>query len=174
MPSAPAILLSASEIQKRVAELAADLRRDFPADLHLVGVLKGAFVFLADLMRHIEGDVSIDFIAVSSYLQDTTSSGEVRLLTDLEFPIAGRHVVVVEDIVDTGMTLAYLHGILRARNPESLATVCLLDKPSRRKADVRVDYVGFTIDDRFVVGYGLDHAERYRNLPYIGTLNEGV
>jgi hypoxanthine phosphoribosyltransferase len=172
VPAPPEILLSADQIQKRVAELARELRRDFPSGLHLVAVLKGAFVFLSDLMRHIEGDVSIDFISVSSYLEGTTTSGEVRLLTDLEFPIAGRHVVIVEDIVDTGMTLKYLQGILRARNPQSLTTACLLNKPSRRKANVAVDYVGFTIEDRFVVGYGLDHAERYRNLPYIGAIGE--
>ena len=172
MPSAPALLLSADQIQRRVAELAAELRRDFPSELHLVAVLKGAFVFLSDLMRHIDGDVSVDFIAVSSYLEDTTSSGEVRLLTDLEWPIAGRHVVIVEDIVDTGITLMYLQGLLRARHPGSLSTVCLLNKPSRRKVDVPVEYVGFTIEDCFVVGYGLDHAERYRNLPYIAVVEE--
>jgi hypoxanthine phosphoribosyltransferase len=171
MPAAPEILLSAGQIQKRVAEMAADLGRDFPAGVHLVAVLKGAFVFLADLIRQLEGEVSLDFISVSSYLQGTTTSGEVRLLTDLEWPIEGRDVVIVEDIVDTGITLMYLQGILRARNPRSLATACLLNKPSRRKVDVTVDYVGFTIDDRFVVGYGLDHAERYRNLPYIGILD---
>jgi hypoxanthine phosphoribosyltransferase len=136
-----------------------------------VGVLKGAFVFLSDLIRHVPGDLTLDFIAVSSYLDGTTASGEVRVLTDLEFPIAGRHVVIVEDIVDTGMTLTYLQGMMRARNPRSLATACLLNKPSRRKMEVTIDYVGFTIDDRFVVGYGLDHAERYRNLPYIATIS---
>jgi hypoxanthine phosphoribosyltransferase len=172
MPAPPEILLSADQIQKRVAELALELQRDFPSGLHLVAVLKGAFVFLSDLMRHIQGDVSVDFIAVSSYLQGTTTSGEVRLITDLEWPIDGRHVVIVEDIVDTGSTLTYLQGILRARNPKSLATACLLNKPSRRKVDVVVDYVGFTIEDRFVVGYGLDHAERFRNLPYIGVIDE--
>jgi hypoxanthine phosphoribosyltransferase len=171
MAALPGILLSADQIQKRVAELATELQRDFPAGIHLVAVLKGAFVFLSDLMRSIQGDVSVDFIAVSSYLQGTTSSGEVRLIADLEWPIEGRDVVIVEDIVDTGMTLMYLQGILRARNPRSLATACLLNKPSRRKVDVAVDYVGFTIEDRFVVGYGLDHAERFRNLPYIGVID---
>jgi hypoxanthine phosphoribosyltransferase len=170
MSAPPDILLSAEQIQKRVAELALEIRRDFPAGLHLVGVLKGAFVFLSDLMRHVPGDLSLDFIAVSSYLEGTATSGEVRLLTDLEFPIADRRVVIVEDIVDTGMTLSYLQGMLRARNPRSLATACLLDKPSHRKVEVTIDYVGFTIADRFVVGYGLDHAERYRNLPYIATI----
>ncbi|HVH26150.1 MAG TPA: hypoxanthine phosphoribosyltransferase [Vicinamibacterales bacterium] len=172
MPAPPEILLSARQIQKRVAELALELRRDYPTDLHLVAVLKGAFVFLSDLMRHVPGDLSLDFIAMSSYLEGTTTSGEVRLLTDLEFPIAGRDVVIVEDIVDTGVTLTYLQGMLRARHPRSLATACLLNKPSRRKTAVTLDYVGFTIENRFVVGYGLDHAERYRNLPYIGTIPE--
>jgi hypoxanthine phosphoribosyltransferase len=172
MSAPPEILLSAGQIQKRVAELALELRRDYPGDLHLVAVLKGAFVFLSDLMRHVPGDLSLDFIAVSSYLEGTTTSGEVRLLTDLEFPIADRRVVIVEDIVDTGITLSYLQGMLRARNPRSLATACLLDKPSHRKVEVTIDYVGFTIADQFVVGYGLDHAERYRNLPYIGTIRE--
>ena len=168
---APAeILLSEEQIQKRVAELAQELRRDFAHDLHLVAVLKGAFVFLSDLIRQMPGDVSIDFIALASYAQGTTSSGEVRLVSDLDMAIAGRHVVIVEDIVDSGKTLLYLQDILRARNPRTLATACLLDKPSRRQVTVKVDYTGFTIEDRFVVGYGLDYAERYRNLPYIRIL----
>jgi hypoxanthine phosphoribosyltransferase len=117
-----------------------------------------------------DDDVSVDFIAVASYARGTTTSGEVRLVADLEEPIAGRHVVIVEDIVDTGTTLLYLQEILRARNPRSLATACLLSKPARRRTDVRVDYVGFTIEDRFVVGYGLDHGGRYRNLPYLAVV----
>jgi hypoxanthine phosphoribosyltransferase len=164
------ILLSADRIQKRVAELAAELRRDFPEGLHLVAVLKGAFVFLSDLIRHVPGDLSLDFIALASYAQGTTTSGEVRLVSDLDMAIEGRHVVIVEDIVDSGKTLLYLQDILRARNPRSLATACLLDKPSRRQVTVQVDYIGFAIDDRFVVGYGLDYAERYRNLPDIRVL----
>jgi len=168
---APAeILLSEAQIQKRVAELGGELRRDFPQGLHLVAVLKGAFVFLSDLVRHMPGDLSLDFIALASYAQGTTSSGEVRLVSDLDMAIDGRNVVIVEDIVDTGKTLLYLQDILRARNPRSLSTACLLDKPSRRQVTVRVDYIGFTIEDRFVVGYGLDHAERYRNLPDIRVL----
>jgi len=164
------ILLSSDQIQKRVGELARELRRDFPEGLHLVAVLKGAFMFLSDLVRHIPGDLSLDFIALASYAQGTTTSGEVRLVSDLDMAIEGRHVVIVEDIVDSGRTLLYLQDILRARNPRTLATACLLDKPSRRQVTVPVDYIGFTIDDRFVVGYGLDYAERYRNLPYIGVL----
>jgi hypoxanthine phosphoribosyltransferase len=166
------ILLSEDQIQKRVAELARELRRDFPDGLHLVAVLKGAFVFLADLIRHVPGDLTLDFIALASYAQGTTSSGEVRLVSDLDMAIEGRHVVIVEDIVDSGKTLLYLQDILRARNPRSLATACLLNKPSRRQVTVTVDYIGFTIEDRFVVGYGLDHAERYRNLRSIAVLDE--
>src|SRR2546430_2489004 len=164
------ILLSAEQIQKRVAELALDLRRDFPDDLHVIAVLKGAFVFLSDLIRHVPGHVSLDFMAVSSYAKGTTTSGEVRLLKDLDTALDGRNVVIVEDIVDTGLTMTYLQGILRSRNPQSLRTACLLSKPSRRKVDVKVEYIGFTIEDRFVVGYGLDFAEQYRNLPHIAVL----
>lgn len=165
------ILLSAEQIQKRVAELAGQIRRDFPGDLHLIAVLKGAFIFLSDLVRNIDGHVSLDFMAVSSYAKGTTSSGEVRLLKDLDTTLDGRNVIIVEDIVDTGLTLTYLQDILRARNPKSLRTACLLSKPSRRKVDVQVQYIGFSIDDRFVVGYGLDYAERYRNLPHIAVLD---
>src|SRR4030088_563443 len=168
------ILLSAGQIQKRVAELAIELRRDCPADLHLVAVLKGAFIFLSDLVRHIPGHVSLDFMALSSYAKGTTSSGEVRILKDLETPLDGRNVVIVEDIVDTGLTLTYLQAILRKRNPKTLRTACLLSKPSRRQVNVKVEYIGFTIEDRFVVGYGLDFAERYRQLPYIAALGPGA
>ena len=166
------ILLSEEQIQKRVGELALEIRRDVPGDLHVVAVLKGAFIFLSDLVRRIPGPVSLDFMAVSSYAKGTTSSGEVRLLKDLDISLDGRNVIIVEDIVDTGLTLMYLQEILRARNPRSLRTACLLSKPSRRQVDVRVEYVGFTIEDRFVVGYGLDFAEQYRNLPDIAIVNE--
>ena len=164
------ILLSADQIQKRVAEMAAELQRDFPDGLHLVAVLKGAFMFLADLIRHTTGRVSLDFMALSRYAKGTTSSGEVRLLKDLDTTLDGKHVVIVEDIVDTGLTLTYLQDILRARNPQSLRTACLLNKPSRRQVEVKVEYIGFTIEDRFVVGYGLDYAEQYRNLRDIAIL----
>jgi hypoxanthine phosphoribosyltransferase len=164
------ILLSADQIQKRVAALALEIRADFPDDLHVIAVLKGAFMFLSDLVRHTPGHVSMDFMAVSSYAKGTTTSGEVRLLKDLDTTLHGRNVVIVEDIVDTGLTLTYLQDILRARNPKSLRTACLLSKPSRRQVDVKVEYIGFTIEDRFVVGYGLDYAEQYRNLPYIAVL----
>ena len=164
------ILLSDEQIRKRVVEMAAEIRRDFPDDLHLIAVLKGAFVFLSDLVRHTPGPVSLDFMAVSSYAKGTTTSGEVRMLKDLDTTLDGRNVVIVEDIVDTGLTLTYLQDILRARNPRHLRTACLLSKPSRRQVDVKVEYIGFDIEDRFVVGYGLDYAEQYRNLPHIAVL----
>jgi hypoxanthine phosphoribosyltransferase len=177
MPAPLEILLSEQQIQKRVAELAGELRRDYPAGLHLIAVLKGAFVFLSDLIRQMPGprdDVSIDFITLASYGAGTSTSGEVRLLTDLNTPIQGRDVVIVEDIVDSGTTLRYLQDILRAREPRGLATACLLSKPSRRQVELAVEYIGFTIEDRFVVGYGLDHEERYRNLPYIAALESSA
>ncbi len=165
------VLISEQVLRTRVSELASEIRRDAPTDLHLICVLKGAFIFLSDLVRALPGKVSLDFMAVSSYAKGTTTSGEVRLLKDLDSSLEGRHVVIVEDIVDTGLTLHYLQEILHARGPRSLRTACLLSKPSRRKVDVKVEYVGFTIDDKFVVGYGLDFAEEYRNLPYIGILS---
>src|SRR5213594_2797450 len=166
------VLLDAETIQARVRELAVEIESDYPdgEDIHLVGVLKGGFVFMADLVRAMTPRVSLDFIAVSSYAKSTKSSGEVRLLKDLDFGLQGRHVIIVEDIVDTGLTLTYLQDILRARSPKTLRTACLLNKPSRRLVDVAVEYIGFTIEDRFVVGYGLDYAERYRNLSYIAVL----
>jgi hypoxanthine phosphoribosyltransferase len=166
------VLLTADQIQSRVAELAAEIRRDFSptVELHLVAVLKGAFMFLSDLARAMTGPISLDFIAVSSYAKGTTTSGEVRLLKDLDSGLQGRDVIIVEDIVDTGLTLTYLQDILRARDPKSLRTACLLSKPSRRQVDVHVDYTGFVIEDRFVVGYGLDYGEQYRNLREIVVL----
>ena len=163
-------LISAEQIQARVAEMAKEIRNDYPNGLHIVAVLKGAFIFLSDLARYMEGDVSMDFMAVSSYAKGTTSSGEVKLMKDLDTALDGKDVLIVEDIVDTGITLSYLQDILRARGPRVLRTACLLSKPSRRKTPVKVEYIGFTIEDRFVVGYGLDFAEQYRNLPYIGVI----
>jgi hypoxanthine phosphoribosyltransferase len=167
------ILISTEDIRQRVRELALEIDRDYAGDtqLHLVSVLKGAFVFLGDLVRAMDRPVSLDFMALSSYGKSTSSSGEVRLLKDLDSGLEGRNVIIVEDIVDTGLTLAYLQEILHARGPKSLKTACLLSKPSRRKIDVKVDYIGFTIEDRFVVGYGLDYAEQYRNLPYLAVLD---
>lgn len=168
------VLLRDDAIQARVSELANEIERDYPegAEIHLVGVLKGGFVFMADLIRAMSPRVTVDFIAVSSYAKSTKSSGEVRLLKDLDSGLEGRHVIIVEDIVDTGLTLTYLQDILRARSPRSLRTACLLSKPSRRQVDVTVEYIGFTIEDQFVVGYGLDYAEKYRNLSYIAVLGE--
>jgi hypoxanthine phosphoribosyltransferase len=163
-------LISADDIQQRVRAMGAEIARDHPLGVHLIGVLKGACIFLADLARAIEVDVTIDFIAVSSYGSSTRSSGQVQLLKDLDIALEGRAVVIVEDIVDTGLTLTYLRDILKARAPRSLRTACLLSKPSRRQVDVPVDYVGFTIEDQFVVGYGLDHHDRYRNLPHIAVM----
>jgi hypoxanthine phosphoribosyltransferase len=171
MPGRPEVLISAEQIRVRVAELAGEIERDHPDGVHFIAVLKGAFMFLSDLARAIGGQASLDFMAVSSYATGTTSSGEVRLLKDLDTPLDGRHVLIVEDIVDTGLTLSYLQDTLRARGPKSLRTACLLSKPSRRKTDVKVEYIGFTIEDRFVVGYGLDYAEHFRNLPYIGVVD---
>ena len=167
----PAVLIDQEELSARIADLAREIRQDFPSgQLHFVCVLKGAFLFLGDLIRVMEGHVTIDFMACSSYGAGTSSTGEVRLSKDLDSGLEGRDVIIVEDIVDTGLTLHYLQEILLARGPRSLRTACLLNKPSRRKIDVKVDYIGFTIEDRFVVGYGLDYAEQYRNLPYIGIL----
>jgi hypoxanthine phosphoribosyltransferase len=163
-------LISADDIQQRVRDMGTEIARDHPLGVHLIGVLKGACIFLADLARAIDVDVTIDFIAVSSYGSSTRSSGQVQLLKDLDIALEGRAVVIVEDIVDTGLTLTYLRDILKARAPRSLRTACLLSKPSRRQVDVPVDYVGFTIEDQFVVGYGLDHHDRYRNLPYIAVM----
>jgi len=168
------ILITASQIHARVAEIAAAIRRDITGGVHLIAVLKGAFVFLADLARHMDGPVSFDFVAVSSYATGTTTSGEVRLLKDLDTALDGKNVVIVEDIVDTGLTLTYLQNILRARGPRTLRTACLLDKPSRRQVPVQLDYVGFSIDDRFVVGYGLDYNGEYRNLPHIAVLRSEI
>ena len=167
------VLLDAATIQSRVQQLAGEIERDYPEgeEIHLVCVLKGGFMFMADLVRAMSHRVSLDFIAVSSYAKSTKSSGEVRMLKDLDSGLQGRHIIIVEDIVDTGLTLTYLQEILRARSPKTLRTACLLSKPSRRQVDVVVEYIGFTIEDRFVVGYGLDYAEQYRNLPYIAILD---
>ncbi len=168
----PEILIDRQAIAARVEAMAREIRRDAGPDtpVHLVGVLKGSFIFLADLIRLVPGPVTCDFIAVSSYGAGQTSSGEVQVLKDLDASLEGRDVVLVEDIVDTGRTLAYLQALLRARHPRSLRTASLLDKPARRSVDVRIDYVGFSIADHFVVGYGLDLGERYRNLPDLAHL----
>jgi hypoxanthine phosphoribosyltransferase len=169
------VLISRTRIQRRITEMAREIRKDFPDEpLHLVGVLKGAVFFLTDLGKQIPGDVSFDFIAVSSYGVGTHSSGQVRLTRDLDSSIEGQTVIVVEDILDTGMTLQYLLRVFEQRRPKRIRVAVLLDKPERRIAPVRADYVGFTIPNEFVVGFGLDYAERYRNLPDVGILTLGA
>ncbi len=166
------VLIRRAAIQKRVRETARRITRDFQGErVHLVGVLKGACIFLSDLVREIGLETSIDFIAVSSYGRGSESSGQVRVLKDLDSSIAGLNVILVEDILDTGLTLSYLLRILRQRKPKVLRVAALLDKPSRRLKPVKGDYIGFTIPNEFVVGYGLDYAERYRNLKDVCILS---
>jgi hypoxanthine phosphoribosyltransferase len=165
-------LISQEQLQQRISALAQEISKDHPNGVHMVCVLKGAFMFLADLVRAMKCEVTLDFMAVSSYGLSTRSSGQVRVLKDLDTAVDGRSVIIVEDIVDTGLTLTYLQAVLRARGPRTLKTACLLSKPSRRQTDVPVEYVGFTIDDLFVVGYGLDSGERHRNLPYLAVVND--
>jgi hypoxanthine phosphoribosyltransferase len=167
------VLLDAETIRRRVEELGVEIGRDFEGKTPvLVGVLTGAALFLSDLVRNIPLPVELDFVAVSSYGESTRSSGEVRIVKDVGHPVEGRDILIVEDIVDTGLTLRYLIETIQARRPASVSTCVLLDKPARRVVDVPVRYKGFEIEDRFVVGYGLDHAGRYRNLPYIGVLSD--
>ena len=165
------ILVQPDELQHRVKELGKEISRDYEGkDLLLIGVLKGAVFFLSDLMRHIEGPCEVDFMAVASYGSSTDSSGVVRILKDLDAPLEGRDVLIVEDIVDSGLTLQYLLRTLQARGPASLEVCALLTKPDRRTVDLPVRYTGFEIPDKFAIGYGLDYAERYRNLPYVAAL----
>jgi hypoxanthine phosphoribosyltransferase len=166
-------LVAGDDLQRRVAELGEQISADYEGrDLLMVGVLKGAVIFLADLMRHVTVPCEIDFMAVSSYGSQTQSSGVVRILKDLDAPIEGRHVLIVEDIIDSGLTLQYLMRNLNARAPASLEACALLTKPERLRVDLEPRYVGFRIANRFAVGYGLDHAQRYRNLDYVAALNE--
>lgn len=164
-------LISADEIRAKVTELAARISHDYrDRSLVVVGVLKGAWVFMADLVRSLEIPVECDFLAVSSYGSETESSGVVKILSDLSVSVEGKDVLLVEDIVDTGITLSYIKGLLELRHPRSLKICALLDKPARHRTDVQIDYLGFTIPNRFVVGYGIDYDERFRNLPYIGYI----
>ena len=168
------ILISEEEIQKKVAEMGKKISQDFrDKDPLFVGVLKGCFIFMADLMRYVDIRCSMDFMAVSSY-SGTSSTGAVKINKDLSEDIEGRHVIIVEDILDTGVTLSYLKQYLMVRKPASISIATLMDKPARRKADVYADYSCFEIPDAFVVGYGLDYNERYRNLPYIGVLKPEI
>jgi hypoxanthine phosphoribosyltransferase len=167
------ILVPADDLARRVRELAEQVSKDYAGkDLLLIGVLKGAVFFLSDLMRHLDIPVEVDFMAVASYGSATKSSGVVRILKDLDAAIEGRDVLIVEDIVDSGLTLQYLLRNLAGRNPRSLEVCALLIKPDRRKVELQTRYVGFEIPDEFAIGYGLDHAERYRNLPYVAALKQ--
>jgi hypoxanthine phosphoribosyltransferase len=168
------ILVQQDDLAHRVKALGEQISADYAGrDLFLVGVLKGAFFFLSDLMRSLDLNCEVDFMAVASYGSSTDSSGVVRILKDLDASIEGRDVLIVEDIVDSGLTLQYLLRTLKAREPASLEVCALLTKPARRKADVPIRYEGFEIPNEFVIGYGLDHGERYRNLPYVAVLSEG-
>jgi len=170
-PAIGEVLVEADDLRRRVSELAGEISRDYEGrDLVMVGVLKGAVMFIADLMRELSVACEIDFMAVSSYGSQTDSSGVVRILKDLDAPIEGRDVLIVEDIIDSGLTLHYLIKNLRARNPASLEVCSFLTKPDRRRVDLPIRYTGFEIPNRFVIGYGLDHAQRYRNLPYVAAL----
>jgi hypoxanthine phosphoribosyltransferase len=166
-------LVSGEDLRRRVAELGEQVSADYEGrDLVLVGVLKGALIFLADLMRELTVTCEIDFMAVSSYGSQTDSSGVVRILKDLDSPIEGRHVLIVEDIIDSGLTLQYLMRNLKARSPASLEVCALLTKPDRLRVELEPRYVGFRIPDRFAIGYGLDHAQRFRNLDYVAALDQ--
>ena len=166
-------MLKEEQIKEKVYELGKKIEEDFKGeDLLVVGILKGASVFVSDLIRCIDLDVNIDFMSVTSYGNSTESSGTVKILKDLDVDIEGKNVLIVEDIIDSGLTLSNLVAALKTRNPKSLKLCTLLDKPQRRKANIPVDYVGFVIEDKFIVGYGIDYAEKYRNLPYIGIVED--
>ncbi|HKX29992.1 MAG TPA: hypoxanthine phosphoribosyltransferase [Blastocatellia bacterium] len=165
------VLITSEQLQRRIREIGAEITRDYAGRRpELICVLKGAMIFMSDLMRTIDLNLTIDFIAVSSYSRGTTSTGEVKIIKDLDEPLEGRDIIIVEDILDTGLTLSYLVRSFRTRGATSVKIVTLLNKPERRKVEVNPDYIGFEIPDKFVVGYGLDYAERYRNLPYIGVV----
>ena len=168
------VLVSAEQIQQRIAEMGAEIDRDYPGGepVYLIAVLKGAFIFMADLSRAMKTPARIEFIGISSYGKGKTTSGQVQLTKDLDAPIEGHHVIIVEDILDTGITLNYLTTLMAQRKPKSLRIVTLLDKPERRQSPVKANYIGFTIPDEFVVGYGLDFAEDYRNLKDVCVMGE--
>ena len=169
------VLLSEDEIREKVRELGGKITADYKnSNLMLVTVLKGAVVFLADLMRQIDVPAEIDFMVVSSYGSGDKSSGVVKIVKDLDVPLAGKDILIVEDILDSGLTLSYIKELLESRGPRSIRIATLLDKPSRRKVDLQADYIGFSVPDEFVIGYGLDYDEKYRNLPYIGILKPEV
>ena len=169
------VLLSEKQLAKRIEEIGAQITADYAGkEILMIGVLRGAVIFMADLARSIKVPVAIDFMAVSSYGAGTTSSGVVRILKDLDENVEGKHILVVEDIIDSGLTLNYLLDNLKSRKPASIKLCTLLNKPERRKVDVKIDYNGFDVPDYFVIGYGLDYAEKYRNLPFIGILKPEI
>lgn len=169
------IFFTADELEKKVKELGARITADYlDKNPLIIGVLKGSFIFMADFIRSINTYCDIDFMAVSSYGRGTTTTGAVKITKDLSYDVQGRHVIIIEDILDSGVTLSYLKKYVENRNPESISICTLLDKPYRRKAEIQADYVGFICPDAFIVGYGLDYAERYRNLPYIGVLKPEI
>lgn len=169
------VLLSEDEIREKVRELGGKITADYKnSNLMLVTVLKGAVVFLADLMRQIDVPAEIDFMVVSSYGSGVKSSGVVKIVKDLDVPLAGKDILIVEDILDSGLTLSYIKELLESRGPRSIRIATLLDKPSRRKVDLQADYIGFSVPDEFVIGYGLDYDEKYRNLPFVGVLKPSV
>lgn len=169
------VLLSEEEIRAKCKEMGARISQEYKGkNLMLVTVLKGAVVFLADLMRQIDVPAEIDFMVVSSYGSGVKSSGVVKIVKDLDVPLAGKDILIVEDILDSGLTLSYIKELLESRGPRSIRIATLLDKPSRRKVDLQADYIGFSVPDEFVIGYGLDYDEKYRNLPYIGILKPEV
>lgn len=169
------ILISEEDLLSRIKELGAEITEDYNGkDLVVIGILKGAVIFMSELVKNIKQPITIDFMAVSSYGKSTISTGEVRIIKDLDFSVEGKDLLIVEDIIDTGLTLNYLTDILTKRGANSVKICTLLDKPDRRTIGVEIDYLGFEIPDEFVVGFGLDYAEQYRNLPYVGTLKEEV
>lgn len=167
------VLISKEDVEKRIQEMAAQISKEYEGEsIHLVCILRGSIFFTCELAKYITVPVTIDFMSVSSYGNETVSSGRIKILKDLDDPIQGKNVLVVEDIIDSGRTLAHLLGFLKVREPKSLKLCTLLDKPDRREVPVEVDYVGMQIPDLFVVGYGLDYAQKYRNLPYIGVIEQ--
>ncbi|MBZ2174580.1 hypoxanthine phosphoribosyltransferase [Schnuerera sp. xch1] len=169
------VLLTEDEIQVRIKELGKQITEDYKGkNLILIGILKGAVIFMSELVKNIDMPILMDFMAVSSYGKSSTSTGIVRIIKDLDYSVEDMHILVVEDIIDTGLTLSYLTDNLKKRGPKSVKIVTLLDKPERREVNVHVDYSGFNIPDEFVVGYGLDYAEQYRNLPYVAALKEEI
>lgn len=169
------VLISEEELHKRIKELGAEITEDYKGkDLVVIGILKGAVIFMAELVKYIQLPVTMDFMSVSSYGKSTISTGEVRIIKDLDFSVEGKDLLIVEDIIDTGLTLNYLSTLLEKRGANSVRICTLLDKPERRTVGVDIDYFGFEVPDEFIVGYGLDYAEKYRNFPFIGSLKEDV